>query len=352
MNSLIKVSIVTFLTLVSVSFIACSGNTDEDEKAAEVVLSPSALKLVADGEDAVTFVVQQGGVDVTQEATIRCVTRGNETTGKTFTTTEAGTYEFEAVYGGIVSKKVTLTAIAPVVTASKYVRHIAAMKFTGTWCPRCPAGGTILDLLTTDGGKYENVAYQLAFHQGDDPMAIAETDKLASRFRISAYPSIVVDMRDKNDLNVASIVRELFDKSLKEYPAHCGVAIGSVCNEARTQVTVTVRLTSETVGNYRLVLYVLEDGLKYDQSNSGLWTKDFVHNHVVRERLSGSLDGDDIGTIAAGSEFTKVYTVDLDSKWNVEKLSFYVMAMDEAGYVNNVAVCKAIGGMMDYDYVN
>ena len=44
MNSLIKVSIVTFLTLVSVSFIACSRNTDEDEKAAEVVLSPSALK--------------------------------------------------------------------------------------------------------------------------------------------------------------------------------------------------------------------------------------------------------------------------------------------------------------------
>lgn len=350
MNSLLKVSSVALLTLASTCFMACSGNTDEDVKAAEVILTPSAVKLLADGKDAVTFKVQQGGVDVTQEATIRCVTRENETTGKTFTTTEAGTYEFDAVYGGVVSEKVTLTATAPVVTASKYVRHIAAMKFTGTWCTFCPAGGIILDLLTTDGGKYENIAYQLAFHQGDDPMAIAETDKLASRFKVTSYPSIVVDMRDMNKLNTAAVVRELFDKSLKEYPAHCGIAISSECNEG-TQATVTVKLTSETTEKYRLVLYALEDGLKYDQYNGGIWVENYVHNHVVRGRLSGSLDGDDIGTVVADSECTKVYTVYLNDQWNAEKISFYVMAMDEAGSVNNVAVCKAIGGRMDYDYV-
>ena len=181
-------------------------------------------------------------------------------------------------------------------------------------------------------------------------MAIAETDKLASRFKVTSYPSIVVDMRDMNKLNTAAVVRELFDKSLKEYPAHCGIAISSECNEG-TQATVTVKLTSETTEKYRLVLYALEDGLKYDQYNGGIWVENYVHNHVVRGRLSGSLDGDDIGTVVADSECTKVYTVYLNDQWNAEKISFYVMAMDEAGSVNNVAVCKAIGGRMDYDYV-
>lgn len=352
MISLKKFISVALLTWVCTSFMACSGSTDDDEKAVEVILTASAPKLIADGEDAVTFTVHQGGVDITQEATIRCVTLDNKTVGKTFTTTEDGVYEFEATFNGVVSDKVTLTATAPVVAASKFVRRIAAMKFTGTWCSFCPSGGVILDLLTKDGGKYENVAYQLAFHQGDDPMAIDETDKLASRFRVSSYPGLVVDMRDMVELKTASKVRELFDRSLNEYPAHCGVAISSVVNEARTQATVTVKLTSETVEKYRLVLYVLEDGLKYRQFNSGIWNENYVHNHVVRERLSGSLDGDDIGIVNIDQEFTKTYTVDIKDAWNADKLSFYVMAMDEAGYVNNVAVCKAVDGKMDYEYNN
>jgi hypothetical protein len=38
--------------------------------------------------------------------------------------------------------------------------------------------------------------------------------------------------------------------------------------------------------------------------------------------------------------------------WNAENLSFYALVTDENGYVNNLAVCKAIDGDADYEYVN
>jgi len=44
--------------------------------------------------------------------------------------------------------------------------------------------------------------------------------------------------------------------------------------------------------------------------------------------------------------------VALDDTWKAENLSFYALVMDENGYVNNLAVCEAINGNADYEYVN
>ncbi len=80
--------------------------------------------------------------------------------------------------------------------------------------------------------------------------------------------------------------------------------------------------------------------------------RDYTHNHVVRKLLSATVDGDKLGHIAAGKEKSISYTVIMEEGWNAENLSFYALVTDENGYVNNLAVCKAIDGDADYEYVN
>ena len=175
---------------------------------------------------------------------------------------------------------------------------------------------------------------------------------LSRKFAISGYPSCVVDMRGTMGLSENySVMRAIFNESLEKYPAHCGVAISSVYNEVDSEAKVTVKVTSEKTADYRLVLYVVENGLKYQQNDGGNY-RDYTHNHVVRKLLSASVEGDKLGQIAEDKEEVKEYTVALDDTWKAENLSFYALVMDENGYVNNLAVCEAINGNADYEYVN
>ena len=314
-----KIILLVCMCCVGICWISCSGNSDDSEQT-EVILSVDKNTLTADGKDIITFTVMHAGIDVTADAIIRSVMDGQTLDGNTFSTSKAGTYAFEASYGNYVSKLVTVVASAVPGTPSKFVKRICAMEFTGTWCAMCPAA-----------------------------MTIEQSSILSRKFAISGYPSCVVDMRGTMGLSENySVMRAIFNESLEEYPASCGVAIQSQYNG---QADVTVRITSEKDAEYRLILYAVENGLKYQQNDGGIY-RDYTHNHVVRKLLSATVDGDKLGYIATGKESSRSYTVIMEEEWNAENLSFYALVTDENGYVNNLAVCKAIDGDADYEYVN
>lgn len=334
---------------IGIFWISCSGNSDEQEQT-EVILSVSKNTLIADGKDVITFTVMHAGVDITADAIIRSVMDGQTLDGSTFSTSKAGTYAFEASYGKYVSKLVTVVASEVPGTPSKFVRRICAMEFTGTWCAMCPAGLTRLNYLIDT--SYDGIVYMMAFHvngTSSDPMVIDQSSILSNKFGLSAYPSCVVDMRGKMALSENyTVMRSVFNESLDNYPAHCGVGIQSQYNG---QATVTVKVKSEKDSEYRLILYAVEDGLKYQQNDGGVY-RDYTHNHVVRKLLSATVDGDKLGQIAAGKEMSMAYTVIMDEEWKAENISFYALVTDENGCVNNLAVCEADNGYADYEYVN
>ena len=347
-----KIILLVCMCCVGICWISCSGNSDDSEQT-EVILSVDKNTLTADGKDIITFTVMHAGIDVTADAIIRSVMDGQTLDGNTFSTSKAGTYAFEASYGKYVSKLITVVAQSTSGTVSNFVRRICAMEFTGTWCAMCPAGMTRLNYLISS--SYEGIVYLMSFHvdgTSADPMTIEQSSILSRKFAISGYPSCVVDMRGTMGLSENySVMRAIFNESLEKYPAHCGVAISSVYNEVDSEAKVTVKVTSEKTADYRLVLYVVENGLKYQQNDGGNY-RDYTHNHVVRKLLSASVEGDKLGQIAEDKEEVKEYTVALDDTWKAENLSFYALVMDENGYVNNLAVCEAINGNADYEYVN
>lgn len=339
---------------------ACSGNSEEEPpvKPTELDLQHDKTTIEANGAQVVTFTVLDGKNDVTADATIRCTSHdGIGVSDATFSTTVAGTYVFEAVYGEKTSPKVTITATKSEQpdTPSKFVRKVCLMEFTGQWCAMCPAGYNYMWYIVSR--NYAETVHILALHDnssGEDEMAIPVQREVFSAFKLTGYPSAVIDMRDSSPLNNDSngTLKKSIESSLKNYPAHCGVAVSSAYDEAAKKATVTVKLHSERGEEYRLALWVVEDDIVAKQNVGGTYSDEYTHNHVARRLISANWQGDRLGQIAAGQETSKKYEIEVDAAWNLDNTSVYALAIDAEGHVNNMAVCALKNGNTDYEYVS
>ena len=77
-----------------------------------LVLTASAMRIKADGTESVTFTAKYGDDDVTDTCTIQS-TNGVTVEDGVFTTTEAGTYNFYALYDNVRSNTVSVDAYDP-----------------------------------------------------------------------------------------------------------------------------------------------------------------------------------------------------------------------------------------------
>lgn len=323
-------------------FAGCSGNIDVNEEKETLYLSADVEEIIADGKTAVTFTVLYGTEDVTSQASVKCVSGNAEVSGNSFVADAIGTYVFRAFYDDVVSEDVE------VVAKSRFQRRVCVMEFTGTWCAQCPAGATTLNFLISR--TYKDQAFALAFHN-DDPFALPVETELHTMFGCGSYPAYVTDMRDAGLLNDGGC-SESIEKSLYESETHCSVSVSCSYDRSSGKVNVTSGIFSEKDASYRLAAYVIEDKVKGEQAQAdGTVDKDYVHRHVVRQMLSASVKGDDMGRIAAGSEKTSSYSFAADKGWNIDNVSVAVLAVDEEGHVNNMAICSADGGNMEYGYI-
>jgi cytidylate kinase len=233
------------------------------------------------------------------------------------------------------------------------------MDLTGTGCSFCPKGYRNIVLNITNNFIYADFVHVLGLHDPAsilndvvDPMAIDVTTELLVDFKADT-PWFIVDLRDGGSLtnNVGDMTKAV-DRSTEEYPAHCDVAIKSILNKDAMTCKVDVKVFAETTDNYRLALFVVEDNVKHPQLDGSVVIKDYNHRHVVRQMLSGSYLGDNLGTIKAEQEVEKSYEFAIgDSGWNVENLSIYALVIDGTETVNNVAVCKVVNGNAEYKYI-
>ena len=322
---------------------SCSGNTDPEEKL-DLSLDADKTELVADGEDHSNFTVLYGIEDVTGKAQIRSTDEKGKVAAGVFTPTEAGTYTFTASYDGVTSNPVTIN-VEEAVTESRFERMVCVMEFTGTWCAQCPEGATTVNYLVSKA--YKDKAFALAFHNADE-YATAQEQELYKVFKWSGYPAYVTDMRDCGLINEGGCSSSI-ERSLYDLPTHCAASVECAYDEGSSQVTVDAKIFSEKAMDYRLAAYVVEDKVSGKQTlSTGEIQEDYVHRHMVRKMLSADIRGDNMGSIPSGSEASKKYSFKTESGWNIANLSVAVLAIDKDGHVNNMAICAANGGKMEY----
>jgi hypothetical protein len=201
-------------------------------------------------------------------------------------------------------------------------------------------------------------------------MEVAHTNILENTYQNTGYPSGMVDRFSVNGSTCLNrgYWESVANAQLSE-TAVCGLAIISEVNGQNATVEVHAGFNSTLNGDYRLTVYLIEDGITgtgsgFDQRNSyntvpgpfynlGDPIVGYEHNHTLRAVLSESL-GNPISpsSLVSDGEHIETYTVDLSS-YNKNKLSIvafvnYVGLSSTEHEVMNVQKC-GIDGFQDWD---
>ncbi|MGN1210168.1 MAG: Omp28-related outer membrane protein [Candidatus Cryptobacteroides sp.] len=344
------------LACVSIISASCSGTVDNSVSDIPV-LTPDKTVITADGKDVVTFTVASAGVDVTSKSDVYCIQTGERLSKKTFTTKEPGIYTFKAVYSDKESEEKAVKAEEKQTVVSAYARQVCIMEFTGAWCAFCPDGYTKLNMLISGNEMYSKYVHMVGLHSksgGDDPMALDVVEKIYADFKdpsgsALAFPSFVTDFREAGGLTTNTDARNSLVNSFEEYPAHCGVSVSSKYDSAASKAEVAVKVTSELTSSYRLTVLVVEDRIKSPQKNGSMTDPEYPHRHVLRQILTATYKGTDLGTVEKGTEVEKTFTIDVNPEWNLDETSVYALVLDNYGYVNNMNLCKIDGGDSGYE---
>ncbi len=344
--------------------LACSACTETggNDTPLKLTLTATPVTIEANGTDEVRFTVMYGEREVTPDAEIHCTTDNSVVAEGRFVTETAGSYTFQAHYKEHTSEKVTITAVEaelPPDQVKQFNRHICVMEFTAQWCSNCPEGYQLLYLITgSQFSDYRDNTHIIALHDnagGQDNMAEPLQPvqvEIFKAFELQGFPAVLIDLRDGYLLlsDYRQKIEASLEASLNDHSAHCGVAVKSAFNAATGTAEIEASLYSGRSENYRLALYVIEEGIVDTQKDGSITREDYTHHHVAREMLSESWRGDDLGRIPAGREVKRSYTLTADAAWDTAKTSIYALAIGEDGTVNNVAVCELENGATDYDY--
>lgn len=332
----------------------CRGSEGEIEN---ILIVADVESIVADGLSQVKVVATSGGgEDITSQVQFHHSAGVFPVGGGLFTTTKKGAFTVSASYGGVVSNELEINAVEPaVLPTSRFVRHVCVMDFTATDCAMCPAGQNHMMQVNGQMEDEATKVHLLALHKpGVDPMGIGLANEMMTDFNITENPYYLTDLRDKGGVSSneeKSAYRRSIMNSTDNYPAHVGVALRCVApQQGGSEYEVEVSLLSERNDFYRVALFVAEDGIVAEQNVDGTY-KSYTHNHVVRKMLSASYRGDNIGAIAAEQSVSKTYTFEMPSEWVPERCKIYALAIDEAGFVNNLGVCCVINDTFGYDYL-
>lgn len=352
-----------FAVCASMAFVACSGNGGEDTQTpgeiTAITLSVDKESIEANGEDAVHFtVVTDTGVDITGQSGLRIMIPATQTflDGMEYTSIMNETLVFQARYQGIYSNEVTVT-VQNRAQYEKFVRKVLISQMTSTGCTQCPNMTTVLkNLSAIYPDRLQVLSFHSDYNSAVDPFSIDAANTLYSLFGASGLPSAVVDMRTLISGAVSAQIQTQILRSLRDYPATCGVKIVTEYKEATKNAIAAVTVQATEANTYSIGAAVVLDG----QSATGQAAQSgadasYVHNNIVL--AISNLYGDLIDGGQIGKDESKMYkfTFDLsDPKYDAYdrsqmRIVAFVLAQDgENFYVNNSATCALLNGSVDY----
>lgn len=357
-------------------FVSCTGNDGSGEEPGpdlqgDLVITSSSSFVVADGSDAVTLTVKKGDTDVTAAAKIYMNNAVYSST--TFTTTEPGEYEFFASYEGDISEKIKVKAVAEGVTPlpedgqpdnfDSFRRRALVIQSTGTWCQFCPlATGGIQEYLAN---HKEGDAVFAAAHGGDDIMANEYADKVNTWIGANTFPAVTLNLNNastslpmsvdfsENANQIDNVVTQFVGEK-----AMSGIAVAVSGREDTGKLDIIGQVKIGETGQFRIVAWLLEDGIKAEQTVAVGITGDFsTHNNVLRLSSSSKAYGEQLGqnlTLSKGTlvDFAMELNLNdatLNSLGNCKVAVMVTSAKTGRYTVDNVVLCP-INDAVAFEY--
>lgn len=261
-----------FFALFSTLLTSCG--TEEDYGDATLTLSLSTQSVSIGNSITFTATSNIHG-DVSSDAVF--FVNGTQISGNTFTPTEVNeNNEVYATYEGLTTTVATFTSTD--VVPSAYTQKVLVEDYTGTWCIYCPRMSLILDYFTAYSDKIIPIAIHCGGGSGmNDPWIYEywETMTNSNNYNAIGLPKGKINrIHAVNQLPYTCPIsnQALYTAQLDQYlnqSAPLGLAINSTLNGNSLSIQVKVGFATDNIPqDARLVVNLIEEGLKHDQLNA------------------------------------------------------------------------------------
>lgn len=201
----------------------------------------------------------------------------------------------------------------------RIVHHSLALVFSATWCVWCPPMDEAF-ALTKDalGDRFDYITlYDMEGNYGLDC-----EDTLYDYYWLYGYPSSVIDGRKAVDMTVdaesfVSLVESQVSDSELFYPAVTSVALSSTLSGKN--VTVNADVYANVQDDYKITVFLVENGIIGPQSSNAGVIPDFHHERIARLLLTDSATGDAF-TADAGETMSFTFTGILPADCNAANM--------------------------------
>lgn len=331
-----------FLLLVLSIFIVAGCSTDYEILRSQGTLSLQADSSVKRAGETITFTVNYNNIDVTDEAVI--MVDGTTISGNAFTSEVVGTFEVKATYGGLETETEVRFHDGSEIN---YVKRVLIEDYTGTWCGYCPRVAHAIELAKAQTDKIVAVAIHrpssVPTSSVYDPYNFDASELEATLGPGSeGYPKGFLNRKTQWSFPEPDNVGQVIALTQGENPK-LGLAISSTVSNGNISMEVSTQFARD-FSNLKLVVYVLENGLIYDQHNYTIYyndadiIEDFEHNHTLRATLTPLL-GEAISNTetVTGNTYTRTFNVAIPANVaNADNIEFVAFIVDETGKAINV----------------
>lgn len=279
-------------------FLGVTSCNDEDiSLITGISVSPVEKGVILVGSIVEFNVRGNNSTDITDESVIKV--DGVELTDNTFTTeSDPKTYNVQVSY-----KEFTDEII--IETGKGFAKNVLIEDYTGTWCVNCPRLSWAIEL--AKNAAPEKVI-SVGIHNFDE-MQMDGVEVLIDEFNVVSYPTGIINRFytwDNPDQNIDTAT------DFTGYGVPLGLAM--VSNIEGTTINASINISFENTVDtpLKLVIYLTENGLIYDQSNNTPYyggasiLVDFEHNDVLRAIVTHHL-GESIPEVETVTD--NIYTV-------------------------------------------
>ncbi|QYJ69275.1 Omp28-related outer membrane protein [Flavobacterium litorale] len=336
-----KKNLLLFFAFVSILLSSCTSEYEILKSFDSVILSSDGSIRIID--ETVTFTVKDNdGNDLTADATI--LVDGNEIDGNTFTSATVGEFEVTAKYFGTTSDPISIRFHDG--SEINFNKRVLIEDYTGTWCGYCPRVSYGIDLLKNQTDNVVAVAiHRASLNPNDasyDPFTFDSTE-LENFINIPGYPKGLINRLTQWFYPEPNNLDQVIGLTQGENPK-LGLAISSTKDGNNLAIDVNVMFGKDFNSDLNLVVYVLENGLIYDQYNYTTYYNgpntlyDYEHNHVLRAALT-PLMGEAIprGETTTLNTYTKTFNISVpEIVDNANNIEFVAFVTDADGHALNV----------------
>lgn len=333
-------------------FTGCSSDYEVLQSYDSVILTADNSNKLA-GETITFSVKDNNGTDHTADA--RFYVDGVEADGNTLTSDELRSFEVTAKYGSLSSEPLTVTFGDG--SELNFRKRLLIEDYTGTWCGYCTRVAYAIELVKAQSDDVVPVS----IHRPSSNVSSANYDPynydataLESTLSAVGYPKGYLNRRTRWNNPEPNNVAQAIALTQGENPK-LGLALSPTVVNGNITLDVNVKFSKDFAG-LKLVVYVLENGLIYEQHNYTEYydgvdvIENWQHNHVLRSCLTDIL-GDAISSdqTAIYNTYTRSFNVAIPADVaNSANLEFVAFIVGDNGKAINVRSAKA-GDVQDFE---